>query len=32
MTAGYADFASDLGYTLDNDVHLMRNGQRLRIK
>ena len=31
MTAGYADFAGDLGYTLDNNVHLMRNGQRLRI-
>ena len=31
MTAGYAEFAGDLGYTLDNDVHLMRNGQRLRI-
>ena len=31
MTAGYADFASELGYTLDNDVHLMRNGQRLKI-
>jgi ribonuclease J len=32
MTAGYAQFAGDLGYTLDNDVHLMRNGQRLMIK
>ena len=32
MTAGYADFAAELGYTFDNDVHLMRNGQRLMIK
>jgi ribonuclease J len=31
MTAGYAEFAGDLGYTSDKDVHLMRNGQRLRI-
>lgn len=31
MTAGYAEFAGDLGYTSDNDIHLMRNGQRLRI-
>lgn len=32
MTAGYAVFASDLGYTANNDVHPMRNGQRLIIK
>jgi ribonuclease J len=32
MTASYAEFAGDLGYTLDNDVHLLRNGQRLMIK
>jgi len=31
MTAGYAEFAGDLGYTADKDVHLMRNGQRLLI-
>ena len=32
MTAGYADFAVDLGYETDRNIHLMRNGQRLRIK
>ena len=32
MTSGYVQFAGDLGYTLDNDIHLMRNGQRLMIK
>jgi len=32
MTAGYAEFAGDLGYTANNDVHPMRNGQRLIIK
>ncbi len=32
MTSGYVQFAGDLGYTLDNDVHLMRNGQRLMLK
>ena len=32
MTSGYVQFAGDLGYTLDNDIHLMRNGQRLTIK
>ncbi len=31
MSAAYATFASDLGYTLNKDVHPMRNGQRLRI-
>jgi ribonuclease J len=31
MTAAYAEFTGDLGYTLDNDVHLLRNGQRLII-
>jgi ribonuclease J len=31
MTGEYAQFARELGYTLNNDVHLMRNGQRLRI-
>jgi ribonuclease J len=31
MTAGYADFAGDLGYTANKDVHLMKNGQRIRI-
>jgi ribonuclease J len=31
MAAAYATFASDLGYTLNKDVHPMKNGQRLRI-
>ena len=31
MAAAYAIFAGDLGYTLNKDVHPMRNGQRLRI-
>lgn len=31
MTAAYAQFAHDLGYTLNSDVHLMMNGQRLRL-
>jgi len=32
MTAGYADFAGDLGYTANKDVHPMQNGGRLVIK
>jgi hypothetical protein len=32
MTAGYAEFAGDLGYTVNSTVHPMRNGQRLVIK
>ena len=31
MGAAYADFAGDLGYTLNKDVHPMKNGQRLKI-
>jgi ribonuclease J len=31
MTAGYATFAGDLGYTANKDVHPMRNGERLRV-
>ncbi|MDO8842361.1 RNase J family beta-CASP ribonuclease [Methanocalculus sp.] len=31
MTASYADFAAELGYTLHQDVHLMTNGQRLLV-
>jgi len=31
MTAGYAEFAGDLGYTANKDVHPMMNGHRLRI-
>jgi ribonuclease J len=31
MTAAYVQFATDLGYTANSTVHLMRNGERLRI-
>ncbi|MDD1694518.1 MAG: RNase J family beta-CASP ribonuclease [Methanoregula sp.] len=31
MGAAYAEFAGDLGYTANKDVHPMRNGQRLRL-
>ena len=31
MTASYAEFSGELGYTLGNDVHLMQNGQRLKL-
>jgi ribonuclease J len=31
MAAGYAEFAGDLGYTANKDVHPMRNGQKLMI-
>ncbi len=31
MASAYARFASELGYTLNNGVHPMMNGQRLRI-
>ena len=31
MTAAYTDFAAELGYTAHTDVHLMKNGQRLKI-
>jgi len=31
MTAKYANFASELGYTLHNDVHLLKNGQRIKL-
>ncbi len=31
MTGGYADFASDMGYTLHSDLHLVKNGQRIKI-
>jgi ribonuclease J len=31
MTAGYTDFASELGYTAHSTVHMMKNGQRLKI-
>jgi ribonuclease J len=31
MTAGYTDFATELGYTAHSTVHMMKNGQRLMI-
>lgn len=31
MTSAYAEFASETGYTLHNDVHIMSNGHRLKI-
>jgi len=31
MTAAYTQFAGEMGYTANVDVHLMRNGQRLMI-
>ncbi|MFA6333889.1 MAG: MBL fold metallo-hydrolase RNA specificity domain-containing protein, partial [Methanoregula sp.] len=31
MTAGYTQFASELGYTPHSTVHQMGNGQRVRI-
>jgi ribonuclease J len=32
MTGGYARFAEEMGYTLGNDVHIMRNGNKMLIK
>ncbi|MBP2147074.1 ribonuclease J [Methanofollis sp. W23] len=32
MTGGYLRFAEGCGYTLNNDLHLLRNGQRVLIK
>jgi ribonuclease J len=31
MTASYTDFTTELGYVAGSTVHMMRNGQRLRI-
>jgi ribonuclease J len=31
MTAKYGNFTGDLGYTLHNDVHLLKNGQRVKV-
>lgn len=31
MTAAYADFACELGYTAPSTVHLVKNGQKIRI-
>jgi ribonuclease J len=32
MISAYAEFASECGYTVHNDVHIMTNGQRIRLK
>ncbi|TAJ43374.1 RNase J family beta-CASP ribonuclease [Methanofollis fontis] len=32
MTGGYLKFAEGCGYTLNNDLHILRNGQRVLIK
>ncbi|MDK2974544.1 MAG: ribonuclease [Methanofollis sp.] len=32
MTGGYVKFAEGCGYTLNNDIHLLRNGQRVLLK
>lgn len=32
MTGGYLKFAEGCGYTLNNDIHILRNGQRLLLK
>jgi ribonuclease J len=29
MTGGYVQFAEESGYTLNNDIHLLRNGQKI---
>lgn len=31
MTSNYVEFAGELGYTVNNNVHLMKNGKRLMI-
>jgi ribonuclease J len=31
MTSSYADFTTEIGYTLHNDVHIMTNGQRIKL-
>jgi ribonuclease J len=31
MTAGYAEFAGDLGYTANSTVHPVTNGARIRV-
>lgn len=31
MTSAYAEFATEIGYTLHNDVHIVSNGQKLKI-
>jgi ribonuclease J len=32
MTSAYAEFTAESGYTLHNDVHIMTNGQRIKLK
>jgi ribonuclease J len=32
MTGEYAKFAEEIGYTLGNDLHILRNGQNIVIK
>ncbi|HOX34060.1 MAG TPA: RNase J family beta-CASP ribonuclease [Methanoregulaceae archaeon] len=32
MTGSYADFASEMGYTLQSDLHVVKNGQRILMK
>jgi ribonuclease J len=31
MTSAYAEFATEIGYTLHNDVHIVSNGQKFKI-
>ncbi len=31
MTSAYAEFATGIGYTLHNDVHIMSNGRKVKI-
>jgi ribonuclease J len=31
MTGSYSDFASEMGYTLHSNLHMLRNGQRVKI-
>jgi ribonuclease J len=32
MTGNYAKFAEEIGYTLGDDLHILRNGQRISVK
>jgi ribonuclease J len=32
MTGGYAKFSEEIGYTLGDDLHVLRNGQRVLLK
>ena len=31
MTAGYTDFATEMGYTAQSTVHMLKNGQRVKL-